>query len=38
MTRCTFRYTAALLPALAFAGCRDEETAPEEGHTPAEAT
>jgi hypothetical protein len=37
MTRSPFRYTAALLAAFAFAACDDDETGPEEGHTPTGA-
>ena len=34
MTRSVSRSTAILLAVLAFAACGDDETAPEEGHTP----
>ena len=34
MTRPAFRATAIFLTAIAFAGCGDDETAPEEGHIP----
>jgi hypothetical protein len=37
MTRSAFRCTAVLLAALAFSACGDDETAPEEGHTPDDA-
>jgi hypothetical protein len=37
MTRSVFRCTSLLLAALAFAACGDDETAPEEGHTPVDA-
>ncbi|HEY7503544.1 MAG TPA: hypothetical protein VH700_05525 [Gemmatimonadales bacterium] len=37
MTRSHFRSTAILLTVLAFAACGDDETAPEEGHTPDDA-
>ena len=37
MTRFTLRSTTALLAALAFAACDDDETGPEEGHTPVGA-
>ena len=37
MTRSVSRSTAILLAVLAFAGCGDDETAPEEGHTPDDA-
>jgi hypothetical protein len=37
MTRSVSRSTAILLALLAFAACGDDETAPEEGHTPDDA-
>jgi hypothetical protein len=37
MTRSVPRSTAILLAVLAFAACGDDETAPEEGHTPDDA-
>ena len=37
MPRSAFRCTTLLLAALAFAACGDDETAPEEGHTPVNA-
>lgn len=37
MRRSPFRYTAVFLAALGFAACGDDETGPEEGHTPHEA-
>jgi hypothetical protein len=37
MTRSFSRSTAILLAVLAFAACGDDETAPEEGHTPVDA-
>ena len=37
MTRSAFRCMTLLLAALAFAACGDDETGPEDGHTPAEA-
>ena len=37
MTRSISRSTAILLAMLAFAACGDDETAPEEGHTPDDA-
>jgi hypothetical protein len=36
-TRSAFRATAILLAGIAFAACGDDETAPEEGHTPDDA-
>ena len=38
MTRSAFRCTTLLLAALAFAACGEDETGPEEGHTPETAT
>ena len=37
MTRSISRSTAILLAMLAFAACGDDETAPEEDHTPDDA-
>jgi hypothetical protein len=37
MTRSTLRYTSLLLAALAFTACGDDETGPEEDHTPSSA-
>ena len=37
MNRSVFRSTALLLAVLAVAACGDDETAPEEGHTPDDA-
>ena len=37
MNRSAFRCTPLLLAALAFAACGDDETGPEEGHTPQSA-
>jgi hypothetical protein len=37
MTRSAFRCTSLLLAALALAACGDDETGPEEGHTPVNA-
>ena len=37
MTRSAFRCTTLLLAALAFAACGDDETGPDDGHTPANA-
>ena len=38
MTRSVSRSTAILLAVLALAACGDDETAPEEGHAPDDAT
>ena len=37
MTRSTFQCTAILLTTLTLAACGEDETAPEEGHTPEDA-